>query len=39
MGGGGRTYPLEGTTVILPQHAPYTDPIEVGNHFIREVSC
>lgn len=28
-GGGGRTYPLEGTTVILPQHAPYTDPLEV----------
>jgi len=28
-GGGGRTYPLEGTAVILPQHAPYTDPIEV----------
>ena len=28
-GGGGRTYPLEGTAVILPQHAPYTDEIEV----------
>ncbi|KAF8525138.1 copper radical oxidase [Hysterangium stoloniferum] len=28
-GGGGRTYPLEGTSVILPQHAPYTDQIEV----------
>ncbi|KAF8577851.1 copper radical oxidase [Ramaria rubella] len=28
-GGGGRTYPLEGTSVILPQHAPYTDPVEV----------
>ncbi|GJJ13871.1 hypothetical protein Clacol_008128 [Clathrus columnatus] len=28
-GGGGRTYPLEGTAVILPLHAPYTDPAEV----------
>lgn len=28
-GGGGRTYPLEGTALILPQHAPYTDPVEV----------
>jgi len=27
-GGGGRTYPLQGTTVIMPQHAPYADPIE-----------
>lgn len=26
---GGRTYPMEGTAVILPQHAPYTDPITV----------
>ena len=26
---GGRTYPMEGTTVILPQHAPYTDPLTV----------
>jgi hypothetical protein len=26
---GGRTYPLEGTLVILPQHAPYSDPLEV----------
>ena len=26
---GGRTYPLEGAAVILPQHAPYTDPITV----------
>ncbi|KAF2761337.1 WSC-domain-containing protein [Pseudovirgaria hyperparasitica] len=26
---GGRTYPLEGTLMIFPQHAPYTDPLEV----------
>jgi hypothetical protein len=26
---GGRTYPLEGTAVLLPQHAPYDDPLEV----------
>jgi len=26
---GGRTYPLEGTLVILPQYAPYSDPLEV----------
>ena len=26
---GGRTYPMEGTAVLLPQHAPYTDPITV----------
>ena len=26
---GGRTYPMEGTAVMLPQHAPYTDPVEV----------
>ncbi|GFZ47912.1 hypothetical protein JCM24511_05659 [Saitozyma sp. JCM 24511] len=26
---GGRTYPLEGTAVLLPQHAPYTDPVTV----------
>ncbi|KAF1949918.1 DUF1929-domain-containing protein [Byssothecium circinans] len=26
---GGRTYPLEGTAVLLPQVAPYTDPLEV----------
>ena len=26
---GGRTYPLEGTTMLLPQHAPYTDPMSV----------
>ena len=26
---GGRTYPLEGTMVILPQYAPYTDPLTV----------
>lgn len=25
----GRSYPMEGTAVLLPQHAPYTDPIEV----------
>jgi hypothetical protein len=25
----GRTYPNEGTSVLLPQHAPYTDPITV----------
>ncbi|RDW66140.1 E set [Coleophoma cylindrospora] len=25
----GRTYPLEGTAVMLPQHAPYTDPVTV----------
>ena len=26
---GGRTYPMEGTAVMLPQHAPYTDPVTV----------
>lgn len=26
---GGRTYPLEGTMVLLPQHAPYSDSLEV----------
>ena len=26
---GGRTYPLEGTMVLLPQKAPYTDPLGV----------
>ncbi|KAH0543417.1 hypothetical protein FGG08_002275 [Glutinoglossum americanum] len=26
---GGRTYPFEGTAVLLPQHAPYTDPLTV----------
>jgi hypothetical protein len=26
---GGRTYPFEGTSVILPQHAPYSDPLTV----------
>ncbi|KAG8215859.1 copper radical oxidase [Butyriboletus roseoflavus] len=26
---GGRTYPMEGTAVLLPQHAPYTDLIEI----------
>lgn len=25
----GRTYPLEGTAVLFPQHAPYTDPVTV----------
>ncbi|KAH8814496.1 copper radical oxidase [Flagelloscypha sp. PMI_526] len=25
----GRTYPLEGAATILPQHAPFTDPMEV----------
>ncbi|KAF2668724.1 copper radical oxidase [Microthyrium microscopicum] len=25
----GRTYPLEGTMVLLPQKAPYTDPVTV----------
>ncbi|TBU26664.1 hypothetical protein BD311DRAFT_666990 [Dichomitus squalens] len=25
----GRTYPLEGTAVLFPQHAPYTDPLTV----------
>lgn len=28
-GGGGRTYPLEGTAVMLPLHAPYTEPVQV----------
>lgn len=26
---GGRTYPLEGTMVLLPQKFPYTEPLEV----------
>ncbi len=26
---GGRTYPLEGSAVLLPQYAPYTDPLGV----------
>jgi hypothetical protein len=26
---GGRTYPLEGAAMSLPQHAPYTDPLEI----------
>jgi hypothetical protein len=26
---GGRTYPLEGTGVPMPQHAPYTDPLGI----------
>ncbi|EKM51419.1 uncharacterized protein PHACADRAFT_263533 [Phanerochaete carnosa HHB-10118-sp] len=25
----GRTYPMEGSTVMFPQHAPYTDPMTV----------
>lgn len=25
----GRTYPFEGTSVLLPQHAPYNDPLTV----------
>jgi len=25
----GRTYPFEGTSVLLPQHAPYTAPLDV----------
>lgn len=25
----GRTYPMEGTAMLLPQHAPYTDPLSV----------
>jgi hypothetical protein len=25
----GRTYPLEGAAVPLPQHFPYTDPLQV----------
>ena len=25
----GRTYPLEGAAVPLPQHSPYTDPLQV----------
>ncbi|RPD57308.1 copper radical oxidase [Lentinus tigrinus ALCF2SS1-7] len=27
--GAGRTYPAEGTAVLLPQHAPYTDPLTI----------
>ncbi|KAH0499309.1 hypothetical protein TgHK011_006512 [Trichoderma gracile] len=26
---GGRTYPLEGTAVLLPMHAPFTEPLNV----------
>lgn len=26
---GGRTYPLEGTAVLMPQHAPYTDNLAI----------
>jgi hypothetical protein len=25
----GRTYPFEGTAVIMPQYAPYTDPLQI----------
>lgn len=25
----GRSYPMQGTAVLLPQHAPYTDPIQI----------
>jgi hypothetical protein len=25
----GRTYPMEGAAVMLPQHAPYNDPVEL----------
>jgi len=25
----GRTYPMEGSAMLLPQHAPYTDPIQI----------
>ena len=25
----GRTYPMEGAAVILPQSAPYTDPVTI----------
>ena len=25
----GRTYPLEGTSMLMPQYAPYTDPVTV----------
>jgi hypothetical protein len=25
----GRTYPFEGTSVLLPQYAPYTDPLSI----------
>ena len=25
----GRTYPMEGTAVLLPQHAPYNDPLTI----------
>lgn len=26
---GGRSYPLEGASVLLPQYAPYTDPLRI----------
>src|SRR2546421_6889542 len=25
----GRSYPMEGTAVLMPQHAPYTDPLTI----------
>jgi hypothetical protein len=25
----GRTYPFEGTSMLMPQHAPYSDPLEI----------
>ena len=25
----GRTYPMEGTSVMMPIHAPYTDPVTI----------
>jgi hypothetical protein len=28
-GQAGRTYPMEGASLLLPQHAPYSDPITV----------
>ena len=28
-GQAGRTYPMEGASVLLPQRAPYTDPVTV----------
>ena len=26
---GGRSYPMEGTSMLMPQHAPYTEPLTV----------
>jgi hypothetical protein len=25
----GRSYPMEGSAVLMPQYAPYTDPVEI----------